>query len=143
MTTEFALELARGSQLATYYPQDPNRTCNRCLMVVIILLIPSQLNRKMYWAIDVKFARTACLLTEPLAVYFDKDGTGHNAVGRIERKHQCNPKLIASNKEALYKEGSFNAMVDESPTNMFKVVKWWSRNQRNCCLIATKIPHSN
>ena len=50
---------------------------------------------------------------------------------------------MASNKELLDKECSFKAMVDESPTNMFKVVKWWSRNQQNCYLIATKTPHSN
>jgi hypothetical protein len=84
-----------------------------------------------------------CLLTVPLAVHFDKDGTGHNVVGQIEQKHQTDPKLIASNKEVLDKDGSFKAMVDESSTNMFKVVKWWSKNQQNCCLIATKIPHSD
>jgi hypothetical protein len=84
-----------------------------------------------------------CLLTEPLAVHFDKDGTGHNPVGQIEQKHQCDPELIASNKELLDKEGSFKAMVDEPPTNMFKVVNAGVGIKQNCCLIATKTPHSN
>jgi hypothetical protein len=67
-----------------------------------------------------------CLLTDTLEVRFGKDGTKDNnnnnndgavdVVARIEQKHECDPKLVASNrKEVLDKEGSVSAMVDELP----------------------------
>jgi hypothetical protein len=96
-----------------------------------------------------------CLLTQPLEVNFGKDGTNnnndndndnhnHNAIGRIEQKHQCNPKLVASNKnEVLDKETSVKAMIDDLPKNAIRVTKWWIKNQKNCRLIAVKIPHKS
>ena len=60
----------------------------------------------------------------PLEVRFGEDGTKNNndnddeeaVVARIERKHYCDPKLIASNtKEVLDKEGNVKAMVNELP----------------------------
>ena len=93
-----------------------------------------------------------CLLTDPLKVWFGKDGTKNNnnnhnypeLVTRLEQKHECDPKLIASNTKVLDKEGSIKAMIDELPANSIKVTKTWIENQNNrCSLIAIKIPHKN
>jgi hypothetical protein len=65
-------------------------------------------------------------------------------VSRIEQRHVCNPKVVASNrKEVLDKEGSVKKMVDKLPANSINVTKWWIENQKNSCysLIAIKIPH--
>ena len=103
-----------------------------------------------------------CLSTEALQVRFGKEGTKDNnknsnsnnnnnnnndsveVVSRIEQKHVCDPKVVASNrKEVLDKEGSVKAMVDKLPANSINVTKWWIENQKNSCcsLIAIKIPH--
>jgi hypothetical protein len=97
-----------------------------------------------------------CLYTDPLEVRYGKDGTKDNnsnninngtvdVVARIEQKHECDPKLVASNrKEVLDKEGSVSAMVDELPANSIKVTKKWLKSQKNrCSLIAIKVPHKN
>lgn len=104
-----------------------------------------------------------CLFTEPLKVSFGKDGIKDNndnssnnnsnnsnngaveVVPRIEQKHICNPKLVASNrKEVLDKESSVKAMVDELPKNTIRMTEWWIKNQKkNYSLIAIKIPHKN
>jgi hypothetical protein len=92
-----------------------------------------------------------CLFTDPLEVRFGKDGTKNinnendddDVVALIERKHYCDPKLIASNtKEVLDKEGSVKAMVNELPKNAIRMTKWWIKDQKNR-LIAIKIPHKN
>jgi hypothetical protein len=96
-----------------------------------------------------------CLFTDPLEVRFGEDGTNNNnnnnddnddedaVVARIERKHYCDPKLIASNtKEVLDKEGNVKAMVDELPKITIGITKWWIKDQKNR-LIAIKIPHKN
>ena len=86
---------------------------------------------------------------------FGEDGTNNNnnnnddnddedaVVARIERKHYCDPKLIASNtKEVLDKEGNVKAMVDELPKITIGMTKWWIKDHKNR-LIAIKIPHKN
>jgi hypothetical protein len=96
-----------------------------------------------------------CLSTEALEVRFGKDGTKDNnnnnnngavdVVARIEQKHECDPKLVASNrKEVLDKEGSVRAMVHDLPKIAIRMTEWWIKNQKkNCSLIAVKIPHKN
>ena len=98
-----------------------------------------------------------CLFTDPLEVRFGEDGTNNNnnnnnnndnddeeaVVARIERKHYCDPKLIASNtKEVLDKEGNVKAMVNELPKITIGMTKRWIKDQKNR-LIAIKIPHKN
>jgi hypothetical protein len=96
---------------------------------------------------------------EPLQVMFGKDGTKDNnsnrnsnnnnddpvddVVARIEQKHTCDPKLVASNrKEIQDKEGSVKTMVDKLPKIANMITQGWSENQKNCIsLIAVKIPH--
>jgi hypothetical protein len=100
-----------------------------------------------------------CLSMEPLQVKFGKDGTKDNnsnrnsnnnnddpvddVVARIEQKHTCDPKLVASNrKEVQDKEGSVKTMVDKLPKIANMITQGWSENQKNrISLIAVKIPH--
>jgi hypothetical protein len=102
-----------------------------------------------------------CLSMEPLQVKFGKDGTKDNnsnrnsnnnnddpvddVVARIEQKHTCDPKLVASNrKEVQDKEGSVKTIVDKLPRIASMITQGWSENQKNrISLIAVKIPHKN
>ena len=97
---------------------------------------------------------------EPLQVKFGKDGTKDNnsnrnsnnnnnddpvddVVTRIEQKHICDPKLVASNrKEVQDKEGSVKTNVDKLPKIASMITQGWSENQKDrISLIAVKIPH--
>jgi hypothetical protein len=93
-----------------------------------------------------------CLSMEPLQVKFGKDGTKDNnnnddpvddVVARIEQKHTCDPKLVASNrKEVQDKEGSVKTIVDKLPKIASMITQGWSENQKDrISLIAVKIPH--
>ena len=105
-----------------------------------------------------------CLYTEPLKVSFGKDGTKDNnnnnsnnsnnnnnnngpvdVVARIEQKHICDPKLVASNrKEVQTKKGSVKPMVDNLPKVASRMTQGWINSQnKRISLVAIKIPHEN
>jgi hypothetical protein len=104
-----------------------------------------------------------CLFTEPLKVSFGKDGIKDNndnssnnnsnnsnngaveVVPRIEQKHICNPKLVASNrKEVQDIEGSVKTMVDNLPKIASRRTQGWINSQnKRISLIAVKIPYKN
>ena len=154
MTTEYCRELARGlarKALSTATILEPNLQSSAIqggLGNNPILGIPQKQDIFGY-----RFEICEhCLFTDALEVRFGEDGTNNNnnnddeeeaVVGRIERKHYCDPKLIASNtKEVLDNEGTVKAMVNELPKNAIRMTKWWIKDQKNR-LIAIKIPHKN
>jgi len=155
MTTEYCRELARGlarKALSTTTIPNPNLQSSIIQGGLGNSILGIRQNEDIF---GYRFEICKhCLFTDPLEVRFGEDGTKNNnnnnddnydedaVVARIERKHYCDPKLIASNTKVLDKEGSVKAMVDELPKNAIRITKWWINNQKNR-LIAVKIPHKN
>ena len=172
MTTEFSLELARGlarkavSATATATTPQPNMQSSIIQggpgnNPILDVQYKQQQEQEDVFGYRFEICKE-CLSTEPLQVSFGKDGTKDNntnnsnnsnnnnndsvdVVARVEQKHVCDPKLVASNrKQVLDNGGSVKAMVDKLPIIAIKVTKWWIKNQKNrYSLIAVKIPHKN
>jgi hypothetical protein len=161
MTTEFSLEyvreLARKAVSATTSTTTPQPNLQSSLIQGGLgnnSILDVQNKQEDVFGYRFKICKD-CLLTHSLQVRYGKDVTKDNSnnddndtadvVARIEQKHVCDPKLVASNrKEVLDKERSVKAMVDELPKNTIRMTKSWIKNQKkNYSLIAIKIPHKS
>jgi hypothetical protein len=77
------------------------------------------------------------LLIDPLAVCYSGDAKS----ARIEYKHGCNPRLVASNHEGIDKRSSVETMYDKLPEIVINFVNTWTKGKKG--LIAIELPKNN
>jgi hypothetical protein len=140
MRTEFASELGRGLARNFLYPTQANRqsfNTNTINKVSQSSLYPfPTIGGDEIFGYRFQICKD-CLLIDPLAVCYSGDAK----TARIEYKHGCNPRLVASNQEGIDKRSSVKAMYEKLTESVINFVNRWTKGKKG--LIAIELPKNN